>query len=99
MLLFFSFMIFSVRAQEKFPVLCAETAQVVNDTTFVNLKNYSDKFVYDLKYATTDNFLKEVVYDCAECYLRLKTVKALILASEAFEKDGYKIKLFDCYRS
>lgn len=70
----------------------------INDTTFVNLKDYSNDFVYDMKYATADNFLKSKVYDCAECYLRLKTVKAVIEANGAFIKMGYKIKFFDCYR-
>lgn len=71
---------------------------IVEDTTFVNLNNYSSEFVFDMKYATEDNFLKAKVYQCAECYLRLKTVKALIIANEKFIKKGYKIKLFDCYR-
>lgn len=75
-----------------------EITAVVADTTFVNLKDYSSDFVYDMKYATEDNFLKAKVYDCAECYLRLKTVKALILANQKFIKKGYRIKLFDCYR-
>ncbi|RZJ52924.1 MAG: peptidase M15 [Flavobacterium sp.] len=70
----------------------------IADTTFVNLKDYSKDFVYDMKYATDDNFLKAKVYDCAECFLRLKTVKALIAANEDFIKKGYKIKLYDCYR-
>lgn len=72
--------------------------RIINDTTFVNLKDYSTDFVYDMKYATSDNFLKLKVYDCAECFLRLKTVKALIEANERFIKKGYRIKLFDCYR-
>jgi D-alanyl-D-alanine dipeptidase len=71
---------------------------VVNDTAFVNLKEYSKDFVYDMKYATSDNFLKAKVYDCAECFLRLKTIKALIEANDSFMKMGYKIKIFDCYR-
>jgi zinc D-Ala-D-Ala dipeptidase len=74
------------------------SSNVVNDTTFVNLNDYSQDFVYDMKYATDDNFLKSKVYDCAECYLRYKTVKALILANNKFIKKGFKIKLFDCYR-
>jgi D-alanyl-D-alanine dipeptidase len=74
------------------------TSNFVNDTTFVNLKDYSQDFVYDMKYATDDNFLKSKVYDCAECYLRYKTVKALVLANQRFMKKGFKIKLFDCYR-
>jgi len=71
---------------------------VVEDTIFVNLKDYSQDFVYDMKYATDDNFLKAKVYDCAECYLRLKTVKALVGANKSFMAQGYRIKLFDCYR-
>lgn len=70
----------------------------IEDTTFVNLKEYSKDFIYDMKYATDDNFLKAKVYDCAECFLRLKTVKALIEANKDFIKKGYKIKLYDCYR-
>ena len=72
--------------------------QEIADTTFVNLKEYSKDFVYDMKYATEDNFLKAKVYDCAECMLRYKTVKALIAANKEFMKQGCKIKLFDCYR-
>lgn len=79
-------------------VFDAKNSKTVHDTTFVNLKNYSNDFVYDMKYATTDNFLKAKVYDCAECFLRFKTVKALIEANSFFMKKGYKIKLFDCYR-
>ncbi|HAH56135.1 MAG TPA: peptidase M15 [Flavobacterium sp.] len=72
--------------------------ETLNDTTFVNLKDYSKDFVYDMKYATSDNFLKAKVYDCAECFLRLKTVKALIETNLELMKKGYKIKIFDCYR-
>lgn len=70
----------------------------IADSTFVNLKEYSADFIYDMKYATEDNFLKAKVYDCAECYLRLKTVKALIAANASFQKLGFTIKIFDCYR-
>jgi D-alanyl-D-alanine dipeptidase len=70
----------------------------INDTTFVNLKSFSANFDFDLKYATTDNFLKSKVYECAECYLRFKTVKKLIEANSEFQKLGYSIKIFDCYR-
>lgn len=76
----------------------SENQLIVNDTTFVNLKDYSKDFLYDMKYATSDNFLKAKVYDCAACYLRLKTVKAVIKSNASFMKMGYKIKFFDCYR-
>lgn len=70
----------------------------ISDTTFVNLKDYSQDFAYDMKYATTDNFLKAKVYDCAECFLRLKTVNALVEVNKKFMEKGYRIKIFDCYR-
>lgn len=73
-------------------------ATVVEDSTFVNLYDYSHDFVYKMKYATADNFLKTKVYDCEACYLRYKTVKALLKAQEKFMKKGYRIVLFDCYR-
>ena len=98
-LIFLFILCFSATAQEKDSIIVRNNLEISNDTTFVNLKNYSNAFIYDLKYATEDNFLKETVYDCAECYLRYKTVKALIIASERFAKDGFQIKLFDCYRS
>ena len=65
---------------------------------FVRLKALSADFVYELKYATPDNFLKQAVYDCGECYLRKSTAEALVKANEAFKQLGYRIKLFDCYR-
>lgn len=68
------------------------------DSTFVNLRDYSPDFSYDMKYATENNFLGSKLYDCDECYLRLKTVKALIKANDDFLKKGFRIKLFDCYR-
>ncbi len=74
------------------------TEEIVSDTTFVNLKDYSSEFVYDMRYATDNNFLKAQVYDCAECYLRLKTINALLLANSLAKNKGLKIKIFDCYR-
>jgi len=76
----------------------SENQPIVTDTAFVNLKDYSQDFIYDMKYATSDNFLKAKVYDCAECFLRRKTVMALVEANKEFIKKGYKIKIFDCYR-
>ncbi len=85
-------------------VQCQETdigtgdSQTIADTTFVNLRDYSTDFVYDMRYATPDNFLQSKVYDCGECLLRLKTVKALVKANRRLIEKGFRIKLFDCYR-
>ena len=68
------------------------------DSLFIRLVDYSPDFQYDMRYATENNFLKAKVYDCAECYTRVITAKALIAANEDFMKKGYRIKFFDCYR-
>jgi D-alanyl-D-alanine dipeptidase len=96
-ILFFLFWVSSCKSQSLQSAALNDKA-IINDSTFVNLKDYTDDFIYDMKYATEDNFLKTKVYDCAECYLRLKTVKALVEANKEFIKRGYRIKLFDCYR-
>jgi D-alanyl-D-alanine dipeptidase len=97
-LLHLFFFIFSVLILNIHPAFAQQIDRPVSDSTFVNLKDYSTDFVYDMRYATENNFLKAKVYDCAECYLRLKTVKALIAANVEFQKLGYTIKIFDCYR-
>ena len=71
---------------------------IISDTSFVNIKDYSSDFILDMKYATTDNFLNQKVYDCSDCYLLKNTVLALIEANKEFIEKGYRIKLFDCYR-
>lgn len=75
-----------------------KTFEGLADTTFIRLADFSEDFAYDMRYATENNFLKAKVYDCAECYTRVKTAKALIEANQDFMKEGAKIKFYDCYR-
>lgn len=84
-------------AQEKVHV-ASETLTQIHDTTFVDIASLSVSFSYDLKYATADNFLQSVIYDCPKCYLRYKVAKALITAQAEFLQLGYRIRLLDCYR-
>ncbi|MBO0330223.1 M15 family metallopeptidase [[Muricauda] lutisoli] len=82
--------------KESKPIL--KSFEGLADTTFVRLADFSEDFAYDMRYATENNFLKAKVYDCAECYTRVKTAKALIEANKDFREQGVKIKFFDCYR-
>lgn len=68
------------------------------DTTFIRLADYSEDFEFDIRYATKNNFLEAQVYDCAACFTRVKTAKALINANKEFMEQGFRIKFFDCYR-
>ena len=78
--------------------LLSVSSLLAQQNDFVLLRSLSNDFVFDMKYATPDNFLKQAVYDCGECYLRKSTAKALVKANEEFKSLGYRIKLFDCYR-
>jgi zinc D-Ala-D-Ala dipeptidase len=81
-----------------FPVTSPKTESKSSDTAFVKLKEISKDFKYDMRYATVNNFIKQKVYDCADCVIRKEVANALIRANKVFMEQGYRIKLFDCYR-
>ncbi len=87
-----------VQTRSAEPELALKSLKSLADTSFVRLADYTADFEYDLRYATTDNFLKAKVYPCAECYTRVKTARALIAANSDLKKQGYRIKFYDCYR-
>jgi D-alanyl-D-alanine dipeptidase len=68
------------------------------DTTKWKELTASDGFVIDIKYATTDNFVKEKIYPCARFFLRPKVADALLLVNKELKTQGYRLKLFDGYR-
>jgi D-alanyl-D-alanine dipeptidase len=72
--------------------------ETLPDTAFVRLVDYSDDFLYEIRYATPNNFMNQPVYECDECLMRAPVAAALIKANAEFMSKGYRIKLFDCYR-
>ncbi|MEM1136344.1 MAG: D-alanyl-D-alanine dipeptidase [Bacteroidota bacterium] len=68
------------------------------DSAFVELALYDENFKFDIKYATTDNFTKKRLYDCANCLLRKQVADTLFAAQQYLQKLGYGLLLFDCYR-
>jgi len=71
---------------------------LLNDSDLTNVTFFTDKFVISMRYATKDNFLDTILYPCAKCLLRFEVVKDLLKAESEFEKDGYRLKIYDCYR-
>ncbi|MDX1950208.1 MAG: D-alanyl-D-alanine dipeptidase [Rickettsiales bacterium] len=57
-----------------------------------------DGFLIDLKYASKDNFTREIVYKKPKCYLHSEAFEKLKLAQKFAEKLGFKIKIFDAFR-
>ena len=72
--------------------------KVLAQDQFVKLADLDSTFHYDMRYATSNNFLKEKVYECDDCVIREKVAKSLIEANNYFKTLGYRIKFFDCYR-
>ncbi len=71
---------------------------LAQENPLVNIENYGGLYVYEVRYATTNNFLKEKVYDCETCLLLPEVAQALSAANQDFCELGYKIKFYDCYR-
>lgn len=52
----------------------------------------------DIRYATVDNFMKEIIYDCGRCFLRPAAADSLSKVVKSLESSGYGVILYDCYR-
>lgn len=64
----------------------------------VDLEKFVPGLVLDIRYATTNNFTKEKIYNLAKAYARLPVAGALKRAQEELKKEGLGIKIFDGYR-
>ena len=65
---------------------------------FVLLSSLDKNIIINLKYATTDNFTKKIIYPNSVCVLRKTTAQKLINANTELNKLGYRIKVWDAYR-
>jgi len=52
----------------------------------------------DIRYATTNNFVKKQMYECPTCWLRPDAAVALKKVQEELKSKNYNLVLFDCYR-
>jgi zinc D-Ala-D-Ala dipeptidase len=80
------------------PARYRDSIRALPDTAWVELVRLDPSFVLDIKYATADNFTKQVLYDCPRCFLRKKVAIDLLAAHEQVKKAGYRMKIFDGYR-
>lgn len=68
------------------------------DTDFVRVKDYIPEAVTELKYAGTDNFTGQVIYEFEDVFLRYGTVMKLKAAAQALAEQGMGIKIWDGFR-
>ncbi len=65
---------------------------------WLELKSLDRTFVYDIRYATDNNFVHKKMYPCAKCFVRPEVAKILVKIQAELRKKHLRLKLFDCYR-
>lgn len=65
---------------------------------FVDVAALDKSIRLDIRYATTNNFMKQKVYDCPRCLLRPEAAEAIVEAHKTLQKQGFGLKMYDCYR-
>ena len=64
----------------------------------VDLEKYIPNLVLDIRYATTNNFTKEKIYNLAKAYARKPVAESLKKVQAELKLIGLGIKVFDAYR-
>ncbi|MEN9549676.1 MAG: hypothetical protein RIR12_2267 [Bacteroidota bacterium] len=76
--------------------------QVKSDASkkMVELKTIIPSLVYDLRYATTNNFMRRLMYPAGtnQTYLRKPAALALLNVQTALSSKGVGLKVYDAYR-
>src|SRR3954452_5958851 len=63
-----------------------------------DLMRLDPKLKFEIRYATTDNFLSTPVYTSARAFLQHPAAEALLRAHRDLMKQGYGVLIFDAYR-
>ena len=78
----------------------AQTAKppIDYDTTQWKELTAADGVILDIRYATSNNFVKEAIYPCGRFFLRPEAAEALLQVNQSLSSHGYTLLLFDGYR-
>ncbi len=86
------------------PIIELETPEEIlpaidyDTSLWLELTSLQSSLQIDLKYATTDNFVAEKMYECGRCFLRPKVAEAVVRIQQELQQKGFGLKLLDCYR-
>jgi len=64
----------------------------------VNIKKVIPTIALDIRYATSNNFTKHILYSTSSCYVLQKTATQLACAQAELAKEGLGLKIFDGFR-
>ena len=68
------------------------------DRGFVDLSTLDPEILTDIRYAGTNNFVREKMYNCGRCFLRKDAAEAIVRAQKILRKKGLGLKIWDAYR-
>ncbi len=68
------------------------------DQKWTDMSKVAPQIQQDIRYATTNNFINQQIYECGKCLLRPDVAEALVATQKELEAKGYGLKVFDCYR-
>ena len=100
-LLFVLFLVDTVWSQNKYglkPTTLVEYKAALKsnpEKELIDLEKFIPGIVLDIRYATTDNFMKEKIYSLAKAYARKPVAEAL---QNDLSKQGLGVKIYDAYR-
>jgi D-alanyl-D-alanine dipeptidase len=75
-----------------------ETVKVDSKKELIDLQKFVPGLVLDIRYATTNNFTNEKIYNLARAYARKPVAESLKKIQEELKPQGLGIKIFDAYR-
>lgn len=73
-------------------------AASLNPTVLVDIRSINPRIALDIRYATTNNFVKQKLYPAARCILRAGVAQQLSQVQTDLETRGLGLKVYDCYR-
>ena len=73
-------------------------SDIPDEARLVDIQNINTNIVLDIRYATTNNFLEQQLYQVAKCALRKEVAEQLSKVQNDLEDIGLGLKVFDCYR-
>jgi D-alanyl-D-alanine dipeptidase len=65
---------------------------------WTDLTKVESRLIFDIRYATRNNFLKKAVYPGPVCVARKRVADALFNAQHLLRAEGLGLKIFDAYR-
>lgn len=68
------------------------------DARLIDIRKVNSKIALDIRYATTNNFLKRKLYPVARCVLRGAAARRLSQVQDDLSRNGLGLKVYDCYR-